>query len=60
MWLFGKPDRDNNYNVKGKEYVIDLIICAFNNIFSVNKTKNNAVLPLKIILNLYLEHEILI
>lgn len=39
VWLFGKPDMDNKYSVKkGREFVVDLIVEAFQRIFNVEPT----------------------
>ncbi|EGR30936.1 n-terminal domain protein [Ichthyophthirius multifiliis] len=60
MWLFGKPDRDNNYKINEEKnaFVIELIITGFCNI--IQNEKQNFSLPLKIILNFFIEHELII
>ena len=57
IWLFGKPDEDNKYNITAKNQgVVGLIIHSLLRIFD-DPSKEEALIPLKIILNLYSEHE---
>ncbi|EGR31419.1 n-terminal domain protein [Ichthyophthirius multifiliis] len=56
FWMFGKPDLDEKYNYQPE--TIQIIKNALNNIFLTNK--NEKIKPLKMLQNLFLEHEALI